>query len=84
MAVKKDRTMEVYLVRLNQDLKPMKYRVMVPKSGIIQDLVEALSKLSGVDMDRMLVADVYQHRFHQIFSSDSQLCHISDRDTLYV
>ena len=83
MAVKKERTIEIFLVRLDPDLKPIKYRVVVPKYGIVQDLVEALSKLSEVDADRVIVADVYQHRFHQIFSNESQLTHINDRDTIY-
>lgn len=84
MPVKKERPVDVYLVRLNPDLKPIKYRVTVSKSGTIQELTDGLSKLSGVEADHLVVADVYQHRFHQIFSNDCSISQISDRDVIYV
>lgn len=84
LPVKKERSIEVFLVRLDPELKPIKYRVIVSKSGTIQELTEVLSKLSGVEADHMVVTDVYQHRFHQTFSNDSSLSQITERDAIYV
>uniref|UniRef100_A0A4W4HKW0 Ubiquitin carboxyl-terminal hydrolase n=1 Tax=Electrophorus electricus TaxID=8005 RepID=A0A4W4HKW0_ELEEL len=70
LPMKKDRTMEVVLVRMNPQSKPMQFRVVVPKLGAVADLCSALAKLSGVPVDNMIVADVYNHRFHKIYRKD--------------
>uniref|UniRef100_A0A4W4HTJ5 Ubiquitin carboxyl-terminal hydrolase n=1 Tax=Electrophorus electricus TaxID=8005 RepID=A0A4W4HTJ5_ELEEL len=72
LPMKKDRTMEVVLVRMNPQSKPMQFRVVVPKLGAVADLCSALAKLSGVPVDNMIVADVYNHRFHKIYRKDDE------------
>lgn len=84
MPVKKERSIDIYLARLDPELKAVRYRVIVPKSGTIQDLTEALSKLCGIPAERMIVADVHQHKFHQVFASDGNISQITDRDVIYV
>lgn len=84
MPVKKERPVDLYLARLNPELKTTRYRVIVPKLGTIQDLTEALSKLCGILADNMIVADVHQHKFHQVFTNDSNISQISERDVIYV
>lgn len=84
MPVKKERHVDVYLSRLNTDLKPVRYRLIVPKLGTIQDLTDILSKLCGIPADQLIVADVHQHKFHQIFTADSNISQISERDIIYV
>ena len=84
MPVKKERSIDIYLARLDPELKALRYRVIVPKAGTIQDLTEALSKLCGIPAERMIVADVHQHKFHQVFAMDGNISQITDRDVIYV
>uniref|UniRef100_A0A674JCI9 Ubiquitin carboxyl-terminal hydrolase n=1 Tax=Terrapene triunguis TaxID=2587831 RepID=A0A674JCI9_9SAUR len=84
LPMKKDRTLEVYLVRMDPLTKPMQYKVVVPKIGNILDLCTALSTLSGVAADKMIVTDIYNHRFHRIFAMDENLSSIMERDDIYV
>ncbi|XP_040263063.1 ubiquitin carboxyl-terminal hydrolase 4 isoform X2 [Bufo bufo] len=84
LPMKKDRTMEVFLVRADPQCKPTQYRLVVPKMGAVSDLCSALAKLSGVPAENMVVTDVYNHRFHKIFQTDEMLSHIMERDDLFV
>uniref|UniRef100_A0A672LSU3 Ubiquitin carboxyl-terminal hydrolase 4 n=1 Tax=Sinocyclocheilus grahami TaxID=75366 RepID=A0A672LSU3_SINGR len=84
LPMKKDRTMEVFLVRTDPQFKPMQYRVVVPKMGVVADLCSALAKLSGVPSENMVVADVYNHRFHKIYKRDDGLNHILEKDDIFV
>uniref|UniRef100_A0AAR2L4Y3 Ubiquitin carboxyl-terminal hydrolase n=1 Tax=Pygocentrus nattereri TaxID=42514 RepID=A0AAR2L4Y3_PYGNA len=84
LPMKKDRTMEVFLVRTDPQSKPMQFRVVVPKLGTVADLCSALAKLSGVPAENMVVADVYNHRFHKIYRKDDGLNHIMEKDDIFV
>uniref|UniRef100_A0A8C2TUW6 Ubiquitin carboxyl-terminal hydrolase n=1 Tax=Coturnix japonica TaxID=93934 RepID=A0A8C2TUW6_COTJA len=83
LPMKKERTLEVFLVRMDPLAKPMQYKVVVPKIGNILDLCTALSALSGVAADKMIVTDIYNHRFHRIFAMDENLSSIMERDDIY-
>ncbi|XP_017658692.1 ubiquitin carboxyl-terminal hydrolase 4 isoform X3 [Nannospalax galili] len=84
LPLKKDRVMDVFLVPANPHYRPTQYRVTVPLMGAISDLCEALSKLSGIAVENMVVTDVYNHRFHKIFQMDEGLSHIMPRDDIFV
>ncbi|KAL0978331.1 hypothetical protein UPYG_G00169110 [Umbra pygmaea] len=84
LPMKKDRTMEVFLVRMDPQSRPTQYRVVVPKLGMVTDLCSALSRLSGVSADNMVVADVYNHRFHKIYRRDDGLNQIMEKDDIFV
>ncbi|XP_029616593.1 ubiquitin carboxyl-terminal hydrolase 15 isoform X4 [Salmo trutta] len=56
LPMKKERTLEVYLVRLDPLAKPTK----------------------------MIVTDIYNHRFHRIFATNENLSSIMERDDIYV
>uniref|UniRef100_A0A673I037 Ubiquitin carboxyl-terminal hydrolase 4 n=1 Tax=Sinocyclocheilus rhinocerous TaxID=307959 RepID=A0A673I037_9TELE len=84
LPMKKDRTMEVFLVRTDPQFRPMQYRVVVPKMGVVADLCSALAKLSGVPSENMVVADVYNHRFHKIYKRDDGLNQILEKDDIFV
>uniref|UniRef100_A0A673NKK4 Ubiquitin carboxyl-terminal hydrolase 4 n=1 Tax=Sinocyclocheilus rhinocerous TaxID=307959 RepID=A0A673NKK4_9TELE len=83
LPMKKDRTMEVFLVHTDPQFRPMQYRVVVPKMGVVADLCSALAKLSGVPSENMVVADVYNHRFHKIYRQDDGLNHIMEKDDIF-
>ncbi|XP_020781991.1 ubiquitin carboxyl-terminal hydrolase 15 isoform X2 [Boleophthalmus pectinirostris] len=84
LPMKKERTIEVYLVRLDPLAKPTQYKLTVPKVGYISDLCTSLSTLSGVPAEKMIVTDIYNHRFHRIFATNENLSSIMDRDDIYV
>ncbi|XP_078273394.1 ubiquitin carboxyl-terminal hydrolase 15-like isoform X3 [Rhinoraja longicauda] len=84
LPLKKERNLEVFLVENDPLTKPMQYKVVVPKIGIISDLCTALSTLSHVPADKMVVTDIYNHRFHRIFSMDENLSSIMERDDIFV
>uniref|UniRef100_A0A3Q2FBX6 Ubiquitin carboxyl-terminal hydrolase n=1 Tax=Cyprinodon variegatus TaxID=28743 RepID=A0A3Q2FBX6_CYPVA len=84
LPMKKDRTMEVFLVRSDPQSRPTQYRVVVPKLGTVTDLCSALSKLCGIPPEKMVVADVYNHRFHKIYRRDDALNQIMDKDDIFV
>ncbi|KAG8577747.1 hypothetical protein GDO81_010279 [Engystomops pustulosus] len=62
----------------------IQYKVVVPKIGNIMDLCTALSSLSDIPPEKMVVTDIYNHRFHRIFAMDENLSSIMDRDDIYV
>uniref|UniRef100_A0AAX7VZS2 Ubiquitin carboxyl-terminal hydrolase n=1 Tax=Astatotilapia calliptera TaxID=8154 RepID=A0AAX7VZS2_ASTCA len=84
LPLKKDRTMEVFLVRSDPQSRPTQYRVVVPKLGTITDLCSALSKLCGISPENMVVADVYNHRFHKLYRRDDGLNQIMEKDDIFV
>nr|XP_030722949.1 ubiquitin carboxyl-terminal hydrolase 4 isoform X3 [Globicephala melas] len=84
LPLKKDRVMEIFLVPADPRCRPTQYRVIVPLMGAVSDLCEALSRLSGIAVENMVVTDVYNHRFHKIFQMDEGLNHIMPRDDIFV
>ncbi|XP_062977132.1 ubiquitin carboxyl-terminal hydrolase 4 isoform X3 [Elgaria multicarinata webbii] len=84
LPLKKDRPMEVFFVFADPQRKPTQYRVVVPMMGGVSDLCDALSKLSGIPAENMVVTDVYNHRFHKIFQMDEGLSHIMPKDNIFV
>ncbi|KAM4612632.1 ubiquitin carboxyl-terminal hydrolase 4 [Polymixia lowei] len=84
LPMKKDRTMEVFLVRSDPQSRPTQYRVVVPKLGSVTDLCSALSRLCGIPPENMVVADVYNHRFHKIYRRDDGLNQIMEKDDIFV
>ncbi|KAI2644215.1 Ubiquitin carboxyl-terminal hydrolase 15 [Labeo rohita] len=84
LPMKKERTLEVYLVWLDPLAKPTQYKLTVPKVGYISDLCASLSVLSGVPAEKMIVTDIYNHRFHRIFANNENLSSIMERDDIYV
>uniref|UniRef100_A0A3Q2Y8E0 Ubiquitin carboxyl-terminal hydrolase n=1 Tax=Hippocampus comes TaxID=109280 RepID=A0A3Q2Y8E0_HIPCM len=84
LPMKKERTLEVYLVRLDPLAKPTQYKLTVPKVGYISDLCTSLSTLSGVPAEKMIVTDIYRHRFHRIFATNDNLTSIMESDDIYV
>uniref|UniRef100_A0AAR2L7P0 Ubiquitin carboxyl-terminal hydrolase 15 n=1 Tax=Pygocentrus nattereri TaxID=42514 RepID=A0AAR2L7P0_PYGNA len=68
LPMKKERTLEVYLVRLDPLAKPTQYKLTVPKVGYISDLCASLSALSGVPAEK-----VNSHMFSQTLNQHKRL-----------
>eukprot|EP00092_Neocalanus_flemingeri_P109201 GFUD01140324.1.p1 GENE.GFUD01140324.1~~GFUD01140324.1.p1 ORF type:complete len:755 (+),score=238.16 GFUD01140324.1:195-2459(+) len=84
LPVKKERQVEVFLVFLDPLKPPTQFKVTAPKNGSMGDLCIALGKLADVPGDNLVVTDVYNHRFHKIYTGEDQLSHILDRDDIFV
>ncbi|XP_071818107.1 ubiquitin carboxyl-terminal hydrolase 15-like isoform X2 [Apostichopus japonicus] len=84
LPVKKERLMEVFFVRLDGESRPLQMKVVVKKPGRILDLCKAVSKITHVPADNLVVTDVYNHRFHKVYLGNEPLNHITDRDTIYL
>ena len=83
LPVKKERQIEVFLVYLDPTRPPTQFKVTCPKNGTMADLCQALGALAGVQGDNLMVTDVYNHRFHKIYTPEDQLSHILDRDDIF-
>jgi len=64
--------------------KPVQFKLTVPKMGNVGDLCTALSRLTSVPPNQMMVTDVYNHRFHKVFPPEDGLNNILDRDDIFV
>uniref|UniRef100_A0A3B4ZGJ4 Ubiquitin carboxyl-terminal hydrolase n=1 Tax=Stegastes partitus TaxID=144197 RepID=A0A3B4ZGJ4_9TELE len=84
LPVSKERVMEIFFVSLDPYAKPVQHRVVVPKAGKVSDLCIALSEMTNVPPTRMVVADVFNHRFYKIYNTDESLSCILDRDDIFV
>nr|KAF6294698.1 ubiquitin specific peptidase 11 [Pipistrellus kuhlii] len=84
LPVSHKRVMEVFFVSMDPRRKPEQHRLVVPKKGKISDLCMALAKHTGVSPERMMVADVFSHRFYKIFQLDESLSTILDRDDIFI
>ncbi|KAM4563774.1 ubiquitin carboxyl-terminal hydrolase 11 isoform 1-T2 [Odontesthes bonariensis] len=84
LPVSKERVMEVFFVSLDPHAKPVQHRVVVPKAGKVTDLCAALSEMTDVPPTQMVVADVFNHRFYKIYTTEESLSCILDRDDIFV
>jgi len=84
LPVKKEKHVEVFLVYMDQSRVPTQFKVTCPESGCMKDLCDGLSKLSDVASDKMVVTDVYNHRFHKVYGPEESLSQISERDDIFV
>uniref|UniRef100_A0A6Q2YT06 Ubiquitin carboxyl-terminal hydrolase n=1 Tax=Esox lucius TaxID=8010 RepID=A0A6Q2YT06_ESOLU len=84
LPVSKDRVMEIFFVSLDPVAKPVQHRLVVPKAGKVFDLCSALSEMTNVPANQMVVADVFNHRFYKIYHADESLSCILDRDDIFV
>lgn len=84
LPVKKDRQINVLFVAHDPAVRTKQLKVTVPKAGVISDLCLAVSQIVHCNFDQMIVTDVYNHRFHKIFSMNDQLSAITDKDDIFV
>ncbi|CAH1783519.1 unnamed protein product, partial [Owenia fusiformis] len=84
LPVKKERQIEVFYIPLDPMKKTVQYKLTVPKMGSVKELCQALSKVTDTPSDKLVVTDVYNHRFHKVFQPDEGITHILDRDDIFV
>ncbi|KAK2167839.1 hypothetical protein LSH36_23g05071 [Paralvinella palmiformis] len=81
---KKEKHIKVVLVSFDPTKIPVQYKLMVPSDGTVEDLCQALSNLTDIPVQHMVVADVYSCRLHKIFSKDDMLRNIQERDDIFI
>ena len=84
LPVKKERQVELFLVYADPSKPPAQFKVTCPKNGNMSDLCQALAKLANIPAEGLVVTDVYNHRFHKIYTGDDQISSIMDRDDVFV
>ncbi|XDB65229.1 hypothetical protein AB1E18_018520 [Capra hircus] len=84
LPVSHKRVMEVFFVSMDPRRKPEQHQLLVPKKGKISDLCVALAKHTGVSPEKMMVADVFSHRFYKIYQLEESLSSILDRDDIFI
>jgi len=84
LPIKKERQIEITFKPFESHRKSKHYKLTVPKLGVVADLCKALSKLTQIHPDKMVVTDVYNNRFHKVFSADENLNHILDKDVIFI
>ncbi|XP_045394924.1 ubiquitin carboxyl-terminal hydrolase 11-like [Lemur catta] len=84
LPVSHDRILEVFFVSMDPKLRPEQHQLAVPKKGKIFDLCVALSEHIGVSPGRMMVANVFRHRFYKIYQVEESLSGILDRDDIFI
>ncbi|XP_022104012.1 ubiquitin carboxyl-terminal hydrolase 15-like [Acanthaster planci] len=84
LPIKKERSMEIVLIRMDPKCRPLQMKVVVPKLGVVSDICRAVSKITKISPDKMVVTDVYNHRFHLVFGSNERIKSITDKDDIYV
>ena len=55
----------------------------VPKRGCIADLKKELSALCSLPAEQLTIVDVYNSRFHRIYTDRESMSHILDRDDIF-
>lgn len=84
LPVSHKRVMEVFFVSMDPRRKPEQHRIVVPKRGKVSDLCLALAKHTGISPERMIVTDVFSHRFYKIYQLEESLTGILDRDDIFI
>ncbi|KAB0349321.1 hypothetical protein FD754_014178, partial [Muntiacus muntjak] len=84
LPVSHKRVMEVFFVSMDPRRKPEWHQLLVPKKGKVSDLCVALAKHTGISPKRMMVADVFSHRFYKIYQLEESLSSILDRDDIFI
>jgi hypothetical protein len=62
---------------------PPQYKLKVPKRGCVLDLKKELSSSCDLPAEQLTIIDVYNSRFHRIYSDRESLSHILDRDDIF-
>ena len=75
---------QVFLVFADPNKSPRRFKLTVNKNGLVSDLCLALAKVSGLDSKNLVATEVFNHRFHKIFSEEKCLRDIMERDEIFV
>uniref|UniRef100_A0A7M5VFF9 Ubiquitin carboxyl-terminal hydrolase n=2 Tax=Clytia hemisphaerica TaxID=252671 RepID=A0A7M5VFF9_9CNID len=84
LPIKRERTLKITFVPIDHSKRPIQMKVTIPKLGQTIALCEAVSKLTGVEPDKMIITDVFNSKFHKRFTRNESLSQITDKDDIFV
>ncbi|XP_065576578.1 ubiquitin carboxyl-terminal hydrolase 15-like [Artemia franciscana] len=84
LPAKKEKTVEVHLVKEGPSQRPIRHRFAVPKAGNVRDLLEVVSKQNGVPVNELVVTEVCNSKFIKVYGPEDSIFSMTDRDTIYV
>ncbi|XP_070394715.1 ubiquitin carboxyl-terminal hydrolase 15-like isoform X7 [Dermacentor albipictus] len=70
---KKEKPLELILIRADPFEKPIKIKVTVSKMSTIQDVCNSISRLMDIPADRLVVTEVHKHRFLRVLTHSDQV-----------
>ncbi|XP_075751716.1 ubiquitin carboxyl-terminal hydrolase 15 isoform X1 [Rhipicephalus microplus] len=70
---KKEKPLELIVVRADPHEKPIKVKVTVSKMSTIQDVCNSISRLMDIPTDRLVVTEVHNHRFLRVLTHADQV-----------
>lgn len=82
LPIERTRRLAVTVVYKDLSVTPLAVRVVVPKNGSVGDLLAAVTRISSVDANHLVLADVYNCRFHKLFKNTASISSILDRDNI--
>lgn len=84
LPIKKEKQIEILFVSADPERRPLKMKVTVAKGGTVHDICEAVSKLTSIPAKKLIVTEIYNHRFNKLFHLGETVSSISDRDEICV
>lgn len=84
LPIKRERNLFITFVPIDHSKIPVKMKVVIPKLSTASVLCEAVSKMTGVDADKLVVTDVFSSKFHRKFNRSDSLNNITDKDDIFV
>lgn len=81
--IKRERQIDVILVPNDTNKKLEKHRIYVSKDGKIENLAIALSKLTKIDVNSLILTVISKHHIHKFFSLNDPLMNLEDKEECY-
>ncbi|XP_071439299.1 ubiquitin carboxyl-terminal hydrolase 15-like [Hetaerina americana] len=81
---KKERLFEVVLVPEDPLKKPVRYKLSVPKKGLVRDICQALNEYTKIPEDKMFVVHIVRNHIHEVLSIDNSIMTIEDKEGIYI
>uniref|UniRef100_A0A1I8JJ24 ubiquitinyl hydrolase 1 n=1 Tax=Macrostomum lignano TaxID=282301 RepID=A0A1I8JJ24_9PLAT len=72
-----------HFVRLDPNLPPVKCKLTLPPDGTMALAYQGLSEMFQLPKNRILIGEVYYHKFHRFLVANDTYSHISDRGQFY-
>jgi ubiquitin carboxyl-terminal hydrolase 4/11 len=82
LPVEKNRIIPITLFRHDNKSQTTKYAIKVQKAGLMQELRKAISEVTGIKANDIVIADVFHHRIYKFFTDSHSIGSISDSDVV--
>jgi hypothetical protein len=73
----------VKVILIDKGGQPVKYGLRVPITSTIKELKDKLVELSGVKFQNLLMAEIYAHKIHKVFTDEDEIRRIQSGDEIF-